>query len=380
MRRLVFILCMVGIGCGGYLSLGFLSEAQNLTTQSYVVQYGDTLWDIAGKYLGNPQRWREIHQNNPFITNPNLIYPGDILGISTGLAGPSKKRPEGEIVGKKLSEKPIARPWYGMPAPTPEKVRLPAIPGSVVASTDFLEALGYLVPYSLDQLQAAQFGQITGTEYGKGETNARVIDSETGRPGLIFGDIIYINRGTAQKVREGDVFLAFRPTREIRHPITSELLGTQIEILGRVRVKTLEPDVSCAEIIRSYNYIEVGDPIIPIAELSLPLQKPLVGNSRSYGFKVGNQLIGHIIAGRIGVADIGQQLLGDGDIVFIDVGAAQGIQPADNFIVFREPGKGYPKQALGRLTVLSVQKQTAMALVTESVKAFEPGEKIALMP
>jgi hypothetical protein len=374
MRHLVFAFCIVILGLWGSFYPISLSDAEIPTTQSYVVQYGDTLWDIAGTYLGNPYRWREIHQNNPFITNPNLIYPGDVLGIVSGLPGPVKEGLTAKTAGKKLSDKRIARPWYGVPAPEREVVKAPPRPYPIVASSDFIEALGYIAPYSIEELEAADFGQITGIEYSAGETSAKVIDSEYEQPGLVYGDFIYINRGSAQNIREGDVFLAFRPLREIRHPITSELIGTQIEVLGRLRVKALEPEISCAEIIKSYNYIEIGNPLIPVSELSLPLQKPLVGNSRSYGFKVGNQLIAHIIAERIGHRGIS-----DGDIVFIDVGAAQGVQPADGFIIFREVGEGYPKRSIGRILVLSVQKQTATALVTESVKTIELGEKVALM-
>jgi hypothetical protein len=369
MKRSAFVFCIGILSLWGYLTPVFVSEAQDSATQGYVVQYGDTLWDIAGTHLNNPYRWREIHQHNPFITNPNLIYPGDILELGPGLPGMAEK-----AVRKKRSDKLIARPWYGVPAPEPEEIQLPTIPGMLVGSSDFIEAVGYIAPYSIEQLEKAQFGQISGFEYDEEETSTKIIDSETGRPGLIFGDIIYINKGTAHDIRAGDVFLAFRPFREVRHPITAELIGTQLEILGRIRVKTLEPNISCAEIIRSYSYIELGDPIIPVSELSVPLKKPLIGDSHSYGFKVGNQLIAHIIAEKVG-----HQLVSDGDVVFIDVGAAQGIQPADNFIIFRETGEGYPKQSIGRLTVLSVQKQTSVAMVIESVKAIELGETIVLM-
>lgn len=49
--------------------------------KEYVVEKGDTLWDISAIYLDQPWLWPELWRLNPQIDNPHLIYPGDKLSL-----------------------------------------------------------------------------------------------------------------------------------------------------------------------------------------------------------------------------------------------------------------------------------------------------------
>jgi LysM repeat protein len=50
---------------------------------THKVKKGDTLWSLAGRYLGNPQRWKEIQKNNGGI-DPRKLRNGMTLKIPTG--------------------------------------------------------------------------------------------------------------------------------------------------------------------------------------------------------------------------------------------------------------------------------------------------------
>jgi len=47
----------------------------------HIVKKGDTLWDIAARYLHNAYLWPQIWEKNQYIKNPHWIYPGDPILI-----------------------------------------------------------------------------------------------------------------------------------------------------------------------------------------------------------------------------------------------------------------------------------------------------------
>lgn len=65
------------------LALSPLPGLAQGTTQTHTVKKGDTLWDLAQQYLGDPFRWPEIYRRNTAtVQDPNLIYPDQVLVIT----------------------------------------------------------------------------------------------------------------------------------------------------------------------------------------------------------------------------------------------------------------------------------------------------------
>lgn len=334
----------------------------------YNVRQGDTLWAIAARYLDNPRLWPQIWKENPFVSNPNLIFPGDPLTIP-GYGAPARslaEAPPVPPVGEEQVPPPIAPPVEAVaPAPPevaavsrPEDViKTPAAPPSLVIPRAALECSGFVA----QRQEILRVGRII-----------RPVEEDNIRHW--YWDDVFVDVGR-RKVQRGDRFRVVRPTTTIDHPATGARVGVKVRTLGTVEIVSTAGGAPRAKITYNCEDLADGDLLVEAKEL-MPPQR---GVSQPAHLRVGGTIVG---------SKEDADSLGQGDIVYVDVGQKQGIVPGDAFYVFRVSGAGIDPDSgraiplaptkQGELVVIRTSAQAATGLLTVSNIQLRVGEPLVL--
>ena len=77
-----------------FLLLPLITFAEAKETKEHKVITGDTLWDITKAELNDPFLWPKVWRENPWLVNPHLIYPDQMIKIPLYLIDQDKSEEE----------------------------------------------------------------------------------------------------------------------------------------------------------------------------------------------------------------------------------------------------------------------------------------------
>ena len=324
------------------------SEADQ-ETYVHVVVKGDTLWDICEDLYGNPWVWPKVWQLNPHITNPHWIYPGTKLRVYYEIP----KGFETATATEQAAPEAKVEPGVG-PEVTPSPPPPPMPPKAPTLTFSEIDQVGFITPF-------------------RPEGDGVILGEERQRKLIGAADRVYLQFQESVNEKEGDLFFVFSTSEIIKHPVTNREVGYLNTILGVVEVREASAEYAKGVVISSYRAISPGDKLMPYKK-----------RSEEITFEPGAEPI----EGNIILSQEETYIIGDRQIVFIDLGEAEDIKAGNRFEVFQEPQMAGPfeeeakhilsAESIGELLVLSVEQETAAALVIHALHEFVPGERIRL--
>ncbi len=320
----------------------------------YIVK-GDTLWDLAEHYLGNPFLWPKIWEQNKYITDPDLIFPQDPLII-----------PEVKVVAEEIKEIPeeeIAEEREEEVVAVPEDEEKPA---EAILEAEEPEEAGLIAMASDSDLYCSPL-----IMKNKNGLKSKVIGAEEEHAdGSVENDIIYINTGTSRGIEPGQLYTLIRQQANIKHPLNGDKLYVFTQV-GVIKILVAQPEVATAQIIRGCDYVNINDYLIPYEEYPIPMVEEIPELDEIN--PPTEELIGSIIFARD--RQVG---LGEYSIVYIDLGTNQQVKPGDFFRIIEVKNAGGKKinQVVGQLVIIKADDEVSLCRITYSLKDFQVGCKI----
>lgn len=309
----------------------------------YVVEKGDTLWDISNTFLKSPWLWPEIWHVNQQIENPHLIYPGDVIYLVYVDGEP------------RLT---MDRPVKLAPGTTKLSPSVRVLPKDDAISTIPLDRVNAFLSRSRivtdEELEAAPY-MLAGPE-------KRLIVAE--------GDYAYARGDIDQDVANYGVY---RREEAYTDPVTGEYLGTHAMNIGTVNTGTVEGDITKVQVLRSREELRMGDRLLPSEERTI--------EPNFYPSAPDDEINGLIMAVEGGVSQVGKL-----DVIMVNKGEREGLLVGNVLAVYkrgettRDPVTGesvtLPDERAGLVMVFRTFEKMSLALVLEAERPLAVNDKL----
>jgi len=303
--------------------------------QPYVVKKGDTLWDIAEEYFANPEKWIKIWEQNLYVSNPDLIYPGNEIWLKFKRVSERNKaekvEPKRDMV--KLEPRIIYKPAEHIEKEVDTRILLKALARQDFIQPDAVEGVGH------------------------------IIDSEDERINYGANDRVYLSLDV--KAKPGDVFDIFRtgdPVRDM-HSENKETVGFLVKHLGQVEISSVESGIYRGTILQAFEEVGRTDRL-KIAKVQDYNIQPTYPKGDLYG---------HVMYIRDDAGEAGQ-----GQVLGINLGKKDGLTPGAVLGVYRmgrlvedktyeeKTFQALPEEKIGEIIVLAPQENASIVLVMRS--------------
>jgi hypothetical protein len=289
---------------------------------SYVVKHGDTLWGISKVFLRDPWFWPEIWQVNPQIQNPHLIYPGDTLRLVY------------------IEGRPTIMLQRGDAARVLPRVRSQPLEGAITTIPYEAVAAFMSKPFVLDK------DQIKSAPYVLATRDLHVVMSD--------GDTVYA-RGFSSPAELGAHYSMVRVGEALRDPDDNRIVGYNGVFTGSGRVTRIG-DPATLIMTESTRETYPGDKLftggvdVPLDFVPSPPKGP--------------------INGRIMAVSDGVTIIGQYQVVVINRGARDGLEPGNVLAVFEVGGTINDTENHGFLSGKSSLIATKVRLPNERTGTF----------
>lgn len=206
------------------------------------------------------------------------------------------------------------------PQPTPQVILPDAGEAQRVAGRTSLFCAGFIQYHRLPRMP-----EIVG---GQEEQEQRIYSD---------GEVVYLNRGSSEGIKEGQTFQIIRPRGDVKgvHKQKVGYLGTYVQDIGQLEVFRVWERTAAARITFTCDPVILGDLLAQIPGRESPLRR--AGGDAAldqFAEPSGKQ------TGRLMMAKDNREMVTRSDIVYIDLGAEDQIKAGDYLTVYRPLGTG----------------------------------------